>query len=79
MHPAAPRDHPFGQVRVSDVTGCLLVLPDDWLLSRSSELSQTRTGVTVLRRLVPAWFFKGELYLNSKGKLHYEIGFAIEF
>ena len=36
-------------------------------------------GATLLRRLVPAWFFKGEVYFDSQGKFHYAAGFAIEF
>lgn len=36
-------------------------------------------GATLLRRLVPAWFLKGELYFDSQGSIHYGVGFAIEF
>ena len=36
-------------------------------------------GATLLRRLVPAWFLKGEVFFDSQGKIHYSAGFAIEF
>ena len=36
-------------------------------------------GATFLRRLVPAWFIKGEVFFDSQGELNYSAGFAIEF
>lgn len=36
-------------------------------------------GVTILRRLVPAWFLKADIQYSSKASLSYNIGVAIEF
>lgn len=41
--------------------------------------SQVVFGVTLIRRLVPAWFLKAEVEFSTKGKVYYFIGAAIEF